>query len=267
MSKKISILTLSWNGLDKLKMLQVGLAHSMEQTGAEWVWKIRDNGSKDGTVEEVSKWDNTEVLEVGHNRDNFAQGINSLATNVHADYYLLLNNDVIFGDDQSILNMLDLMEDPQVSIVGARLLYTDTNKLQHAGVIFGDRYGKMPYHYRHKEESDAQAEKNRYFQAVTAAVMLIRAKDFHAVHGMDEKYSWAFEDIDLNMKVSHQLKKKIAYCGKTKIFHEESASLKKNPVNRVFMGPNVNNFKAKWFGTYTIDHDKYLKDPNYNVIK
>lgn len=299
----IHVLTLTWNGLDKLQNLRPGLMKNLENTGLPFKWYIRDNGSKDGTVEEIKKWEHVEVLAIDHNRDNFAQGVNSLrikahqavldkfnmaitftvgddgtrvltknrsigATSmakIHNDCYLLMNNDVEFGDEVSLSKMLVLMTS-DVAIVGCRLLYNGTDKLQHAGVIFSDRYGKMPYHYRHQETSDTVAEKNRKFQAVTAAVCLVRAGALDQIGGMDEKFHWAFEDIDMCLRIG-ALGHKIVYCGETKIYHEESASLKKNPVNKMFMGPNVDHFKSKWFGKYELDHDKYLKDPLYNEIK
>jgi GT2 family glycosyltransferase len=266
----IHVLTLTWNGLDKLKELRPGLMKNLEKTGMPFMWYVKDNGSKDGTVEEVKTWENTVVYDIGHNRDNFAQGINFLASQTKCskqdgDYYLFMNNDIVFGDDDSLSKMLMVMV-PEVSMVGCRLLYKGTDKLQHAGVIFSERYGNMPYHYRHQETSDAQAEKNRHFQAVTAAVTLARCSDFDAVNGMDEQFHWAFEDIDLCLRIG-KLGRKIVYCGETKIFHEESASLKKNPVNKLFMGSNVAHFKSKWLNKYHLDHTKYLQNPSYNEIK
>lgn len=290
---KISILTLTWNGLDKLKRLRPGLIRNLDKTGLDYTWYIRSNGCTDGTLEEIKTWDKVQILDVGHNRHNFAQGVNSLAwlalgrnvltdppttTLSKFDYYagyrarkrpsddllLLMNNDVEFPEDESISKMIACMKD-NVGIVGCRLLYQGTNKLQHAGVIFSERYGNMPYHYRHQEESKAESEKNKYFQAVTAAVCLVRMSDFMAIDGMDEKFHWAFEDIDMNLRIG-QLGRKIVYCGQTKIFHEESASLKKNPVNKLFMNPNVAHFKAKWLGKYHLDHTRYLADPNYNDV-
>ena len=38
------------------------------------------------------------------------------------------------------------------------------------------------------------------------------------------------------------------YCGKTNVYHEESASLKKNPVNKMMMPHNVSAFRKKWEG-------------------
>lgn len=263
----IHIITLTWNGLDKLKRLSGTLEEACSKLDQDVCWYVRDNGSNDGTVEWFQKYNGVALkpLLVGHNRDNFAQGVNSLveiANPAEGDFILLLNNDIIFGDRESLANMLVLMNDSQIAVVGARLLYVGTNKLQHAGVIFGPRYGNMPYHYRHHEESDKHAMKNRYFQAVTAACCLVRANDFVK---MDEKMFWAFEDIDMCLRIGK--KKKIAYCGQTNIFHEESASLNKNPMNRLFMQQNVARFKEKWVGKYVLDHERYLKRPDYMLIK
>lgn len=288
----IVVLTLTWNGLDKLRRLKDGLYRNLEKTGQNYIWYIRSNGCSDGTCEEIATWPNVKVLSVNHNRDNFAQGMNSLAWMAYGfdvkhpntelqeddepitlrhrprlqedDVFLLLNNDVEFGDDDSLSKMLNLMT-PKVGVVGARLLYPGTNKLAHAGVIFSPMYNYNPYHYCYQEQNKPSAEVNRYFQAVTAAVCMIRVGDFIKVKGFDELFNWAFDDIDLNLRIG-QTGKKIAYCGQTKIFHVESASLKKNPINKLWMAHNVNLFKSKWSGKYTIDHDLYLKNPRYNEI-
>lgn len=263
----IHILTLSWNGLDKLQRLRPGLMRNLDKLNTPYTWHIRDNGSKDETVSEVSCWENTKVYSIPHNRDNFAQGINYLVNQTPhepTDVFLLLNNDVEFVDDDSLGCMLRLMT-PLVGIVGARLLYHGTNKIQHCGVIFGKRYALMPYHFRHKESADESTRVNRYFQAVTAAVMMVRAEFWDAIGGLDEGFRWSFEDIDLNLRIG-ELGKKIICCGETNIYHEESASLRKNPVNKMFLTQNVKLFRDKWFGKYQIDHELYLADPHYNEV-
>lgn len=280
----IHALTLTWNGLDKLQALQPGLFNNLIETGESTTWYVRDNGSKDNTAAWLENLDRskglvlldrgvmpkTKTLAMDHNRANFAQGVNSLvelANPADDDVLLLVNNDVEFPEPDSISKMLQLLNStPNSGVVGARLLYTGNNKLQHAGVIFGPRYGNMPYHYRHQEESDAQAEKNRKFQAVTAAICMVRAGDFKKVGGMDEKFSWAFEDIDMCLAIG-QLGKQTLYCGGTKIYHQESATLKKNPQNKLFQNSNVKHFKEKWTGKYKLDHELYLKDPNHNVVE
>jgi len=284
----IQILTLTYNGLDKLKALHDGLARNIAKLDTDAVWYIRDNGSSDGTKEWLQEYDGPikiKPLFVDNNRANFSQGVNSLAEMAKEDWdiiikdrgpgltrglfshkFLLLNNDIVFKDDMSLKRMLNLYNSKvNIQMVGARLLYNDTNNLQHAGVIFSDKYGRMPYHYRHKERSYKMDEKNRYFQAVTAACMLLNADEFFKLGKLDEIYNWSFEDVDLALRFNTLWK--VAYCGETNIYHEESATLKKNPVNKLFLSSNVKHFKDKWFGKYEIDHDKYLKNPLYNIIK
>jgi GT2 family glycosyltransferase len=97
--------------------------------------------------------------------------------------------------------------------------------------------------------------------------MLTTVSAFERVGGLNDSFSWAFDDVDYCMRVTSSSKlKKVAYCGNTEIYHEESASLKKNPVNKLYMNKNVAQFRKDLNGKYEIDHDKYLNNPNYNVI-
>lgn len=264
----IHILTLTYNGLSKLQKLRPGLLKNLETLGEEFKWYIKSNGCKDGTIEEVSKWPEVKLLDTGHNRDNFAAGVNKLCSISNAkqdDIYLFLNNDVEFVDNVSIKNMFELTKSPNAGVVGSRLLYNNTNMLQHAGTIFSYKYGSLAYHFRHKEQSDKNAEKNRYFQCVTAACCMVKVGDLNKIGGMDENYHWSFCDVDMNLSI-RALGKRNIYCGQTKIYHEESATLNKLKQNQLFLQHNVSHFKTKWSGKYQIDHQLYLDDPNYNVI-
>lgn len=265
----LKILTLNWNGLNNIKDLSDSLKPTIDKIG-DVEWYVRDNGSKDGSIEWLKEQSHINLFESGHNRDNFSQGVNSLYKLVNPkidDLILLLNNDVVFNDSVSIEKMINLQKQTNADIVGARLLFKNTNKLQHAGVIFSKRYNTLPYHFRPGEESDKHSEKNRWFQVVTAACMLTTPTAFERVGGLDNNYSWAFDDVNYCLKVVETGKiKKVAYCGETNIYHEESASLKKNPVNKLYMNKNVGQFRKDWTGKYEIDHEKYLTNNNYNLI-
>ena len=273
---KLVILTLSWNGANKLTKLKNSLIPALQ--GLEYEWHIKDNGSTDNTLQEFSKWDesiNANLISYKDNRQNFAAGVNYLfdvAVPKEDDLIMLLNNDVVFNDTASIHKMLHILQqDANVGVVGSRLLYTGSNKIQHAGVVFDPTY-KTPMHFRAGETSDANAEKNREFQAMTAAAMITRADLFRQVSknpsgivGLDEQYHWAFDDTDYCLSVKYNLGKKIVYCGQTNIFHEESATLKKNPVNRMFLQHNLKYFFNKWKGRYMIDREQYTNNPNLNL--
>lgn len=271
------ILTLTWNGQDKLTKLKESLLPALD--GVDYTWLIKDNASNDKTVEVASQWgDKIKCIPYKNNLQNFSAGMNFLfneASPSNNDMVLLLNNDVIINDTESIRNMLNIMRaDSSVGVVGSRLLYTGTNKLQHAGVVFEKSNG-MPTHFRCNEITDKNAQRNRIFQVVTGAVLLIKAdcyrnafdKNKSGIKGMDENYHWAFDDVDLCLSVKYNMDKKIVYCGNNNIFHEESASLKKVPSNKLFMNHNCNYLLTKWRNRYSIDKDIYTKDSKYNLYK
>lgn len=279
---KIHALTLNYNAEDKLKKLRCGLLKNFAYISMRGgkpiisehnypVWHVRDNGSTDSSVaylENCEKSDfQTIIHKITHNAHSFSQGMNYLFEQANPkddDLILLLNNDVQFNDSKSLSKMIELQKKTKADVVGCRLLYTDTNNLQHAGVIFSNKYGTMPYHFRHNDQSDANAEKNRYFQAVTAACCLVKAGAFRQVGGFDNGYRWAFEDVDLILKIGQLKPNNVIYCGETNIYHDESATLNKNKLNKLFLSSNVKHFKNTWAGKYEIDHDKYLNDPSYN---
>lgn len=272
------LFTLNWNGADKLSKLKESLIPCLE--GVDYAWLIKDNASKDESVQLVKGWENDNIrcIEYKSNQQNFSMGMNFLfseASPADNDLVLLLNNDVIFNDKVSLKNMLNIMNnDSQVGAVGGRLCYTNSEMLQHAGVVFDPRL-KTPTHFRLGEKSDSYSEKNRLFQVVTGAVLLTKAEYFKnafsnkktGTNGMDENYHWAFDDVDLCLSIKYNMNKKIVYCGKTNIFHEESATLKKNPANILFMPHNIKYLKNKWESRYILDKETYTKDNKYNLYK
>lgn len=262
----LHIFTLNWNGKDKLEKLYPSLINATKNI--DYTWWIRDNGSKDGSIDWIQNNIKIKLLNIKHNRGSFAEGVNSLwklANPSDNDLILLLNNDVEINDKDSLNNMINLLKRTNAEVVGARLLFSDRPEIiQHAGVIFSKRYNNLPYHFRPGEVTDKDALKNREFQAVTAACCIVKASAFKKINGMDEGFCWAFDDIDMCLQIGQF--GKIIYCGNTKIFHEESASLKKNPVNKMFMKQNVERFRKKWNGKYEIDHEMYLNNKNYKTI-
>jgi len=273
----LKILTLTWQGCSHLTRLYPTLTNALDEI--EYEWWIKDNGSTDKSVDTIKSWndDNVHVLAHPNNVDSFALGCNrlfKLCEPKDDDLILLLNNDVIFNDKHSLRRMIKIMQDQSVGVVGAKLTYTGTNKLQHAGVVFDPKHS-MPIHYRANEIDDNEASKNREFQAITGAVFLTRAHLYKNIcttnksglAGQDESLIWAFDDTCACLAIKYNMDKRIIYCGQTNISHDESASLKKNPVNRLFMNQNANIVKEKWGKKYQLDLPLYTKNPNYLLYK
>lgn len=271
---RLFIMTLTWNACDLLTKLKESLIPALN--GLDYKWIIKDNNSKDDTVKVASSWgDNITVISYKDNFQNFSEGMNYIFNFISPkddDFILLLNNDITFGDITSIKNMISLLKD-DVGVVGAKLLYSNTNRIQHAGVIFPNH--GLPLNYRRGDLDDDIASQNRYFQAVTGAVLLMKANTYKnicttnkdGVNGLDQNLKWCFDDIDACLSIYYNQNKKIVYCGQTKIYHQESHSLKRNPINKLFMEYNVNYFSNKWKNKYINDLDKYSTNTKYNLIK
>lgn len=261
----LHIFTLTWDAEEKITKLKDSLIPNLKNIDAKW-W-IKDNASKDNTYEVAKTWgENIIPIKYPNNLQNFSEGMNFLyqeAKPKDDDQILLLNNDVIFNDDVSLKKMLNIMKnDKEVGAVGAKLLYTGTKQLQHAGVVFNKAVG-LPLHFRSKETDDKHSSKNRIFQVVTGAVLLVKAKDFY----MDTSLKWSFDDVDLCLNITHNQKQKAVYCGETNISHEESASLKKNPANKMFMQHNTVYLKDKWKNKIILDQELYQSNNKYNLYK
>jgi len=274
---ELKILTLSWQGKDKLQELYPSLKASLNDINFKWF--IKDNGSTDGSIDLINSWEDPNVIGIKYpnNTDTFAYGCNFLFKEASCnddDFVLLLNNDVKFIDTNSIRKMMNLFKNPDIGLVGAKTLFKDSNLIQHAGVVFHMRYG-MPFHFGANQKDCDIFSKNREFQAVTGAVWLTKAEYFRNIcttnksgqFGLTEDYIWAFEDISACLAIKYNMNKKVICCGETKILHDESSSLKKNPMNKLFHNKNTNTFLNLWKGRYILDADDYNKSPKYNLYK
>lgn len=273
------ILTLSFNGKDKLEKLYPTLINNLNNI--KYKWLIKENGSSDNSNEYIESLNNENIhlIKYPHNRDNFSQGCNFLFNEVKTtddDYILLLNNDIIFNDDNSIKNMISIIEkDNNVGVVGCKLTYPDQKTLQHTGVVFSDKTYRLPTNFRCKEAVDKTASEDREYQAITGAVMLTKAKYYNdicqtnksGINGLDENYVFCFEDVDACLAIKYNMNKKIVYCGNTNVSHEESATLNKNPMNKLFMSHNMKYFTTKWFGKYSMDREDYIKNNKHKLYK
>jgi GT2 family glycosyltransferase len=118
---------------------------------------------------------------------------------------LFLNNDVFVSDPGWLRTMVgEMLADPRVGIVGAKLLYPG-GLVQHGGVILG--VGGVGDHAHRGRTADdpgygVRAISAQEMSAVTAACMLCRRDAFASVGGFDEQdLQVAFNDIDLCLKI------------------------------------------------------------------
>ena len=136
---------------------------------------------------------------------SFASNNNVAAAEGNSEYILFLNDDIEPLSEIWLLQMANILNnDEKVGAVGAMLLYP--NKLiQHIGVMFDQRTNGLPFHIFYQKPVSEFALKNRYYQAVTGACMLVRREDFEKLGGFDERYFYGYEDIDLCLRLKKEL--------------------------------------------------------------
>lgn len=141
-----------------------------------------------------------------------------------SDYIVFCNNDIVLKSD-CISNMLDICKHESVGTVGALLFFED-GKIQHGG-IFADGSTFCVGHIWYKRSPDAIKPEELYSNRVvignTAALMMIKAKDFIGMHGFDETFKICFEDVELNLRCLLAGKQNVI-CGSATALHKESVT-------------------------------------------
>jgi len=176
----------------------------------------------------------------------FAACCNAAVAAGPAEYYLLLNNDVLLHE-QAITNMLEAFhEHAALGIVGTRMVFPD-NTIQHAGVVFGPG-DQGPYHVDRGRYTRVVSRAFRRCQAVTGACMLVRHETWKQLDGLDEAYAFGLEDIDFCLCVGRQG----GLCGCSQAV--DSLHFESMTPGRVELDiPSRKHFMEQWKGRYAID--------------
>ena len=167
---------------------------------------IIDNGSVDNNTSaryEGLKTNNSiRILRYEHSVNDAVMN-NFAIHHAQGDVVLFLHHDVEVINADWLERMLEYVIREDVGAVGAKLYYPD-HTLQHAGMILGIK-GVAGYSQRNfPRDSGGYAWRLKLLQnvsAVTAACLMIRKRIFEAVGGFDEKYVYAYHDVDLCLKL------------------------------------------------------------------
>ncbi|MBQ9122883.1 MAG: glycosyltransferase family 2 protein [Lachnospiraceae bacterium] len=134
---------------------------------------------------------------------NFSAMCNMGAKESRGEYLLFLNDDIEAVSLGWLDEMAHMASREYVGCVGAKLLYPQTGKIQHAGVV------SLPIGPVHKLQFQEDDEKQYFHRnklnqetlAVTGACLMVRRQLFEEVEGFDENLAVTFNDIDLCYKL------------------------------------------------------------------
>ncbi len=149
----------------------------------------------------------------------FAKACNAGAHKAKAPLLFFLNNDTVMTENCLPPLMQALERNQNLGIVGPLLLYPG-NKIQHAGIAFSPTLELVHAHHLIPAAS-ILASKQRFWQAITGAAMLMPAKIFKECEGFHEGYINGFEDLDLCAMV-RQKGFKLTVIHKSILYHHTS---------------------------------------------
>jgi GT2 family glycosyltransferase/Tfp pilus assembly protein PilF len=220
---------------------------------------VVDNASTDETPSFLASLEGD--IRVICNTENlgFAKACNQGARVAQGKYLVFLNNDTIPQSGWLSALIDEVQANPDVSIVGSKLLYSN-NTIQHAGVVFSKNC-LTPYHIFNGAPCDLPAANvRREFQVVTAACLLIRRRDFESIGCFDEGFRNGFEDVDLCLKVRDQ-GRKVVYQPKSVLYHlEHQTPGRKDPEAECH---NRNLLMNRWASKIVVDEDLYTVPEGY----
>jgi len=202
---KISIIIPSKDHADILEQNLCSLEQTTSGLDVEVV--VVDNGSDEECQSRIRKLIHDLTIDVKYLYQkmefNFSAMCNLGAKESTGAYLLFLNDDIEATEEGWLQRMLAVAGKEYAGCVGMKLLYPETDKIQHAGVV---NLEDGPVH-KLQMQSDAE---NHYFgwnmvdhecMAVTGACMLLRRELFESVGGFDEDLPVTFNDMDLCYKL------------------------------------------------------------------
>lgn len=164
------------------------------------------------------------VIEPGQNL-GFAGGCNRAVTATTASIVVLVNPDTI-PDPTFLRSLVTPLADPQIGIVGAKLLYPHEETLQHAGG-FLEQPLALAHHYGYGEIDRGQFDRRRAVEFVTGAALAIRRDTWDECGGLDPAFfPGYFEEVDLCWRV-RSMGLTILYEPRARAIHQEAAGLGK----------------------------------------
>lgn len=215
----------------------VALARTVDPATTEVV--VVDNGSTDDTSALLAG--PPRPLRVLRNPDNlgFARASNQGARAARGALLVFLNNDT--EPEPGWLEALErAAAGPGVGIVGARLLYPATRRIQHAGLAL-DPHGLPDHLWRNAPADDPRANEPRDLDMVTGACLAIQRELFLELGGFDEGYVNGVEDVELCLAVRHR-GLRVRYEPRAVVLHHEGVS----EGRFAQVGANLRRLAERW---------------------
>ncbi len=196
---RVSIIIPSKDNYDILKQCLTSIRKETKYQNYEII--VVDNGSAEETHAKYTQM--CKELECKYHyapmEFNFSKMCNIGAHLADGQFLLFLNDDIRVEGAEWLERMLGHAQQPHTGAVGCKLIYPNTNLIQHVGVV---SFMVGPGHAFQRINDDLNCywgrNKLEYnYSAVTGACLMIDRKKYDQVGGFSEQLPVAYNDIDL----------------------------------------------------------------------
>lgn len=191
----------------------------------------------------------------------FPRACNQGASKGKSPLIFLLNSDVIL-EPETLKNMVLAMDDPNVGVVGAKLIFPEgtqsgpENRIQHVGLATNIR-GEWEHLFIGWKPDNPKALAVRDVLAVTGAALMTRRNLYAQLGGFDEIYgAGTYEDVDYCLKV-RLLGKNVIIEQSAVGWHYTNASAREYGIGFPLL-QNKSIFMARWMNQYPWTSWMYL---------
>jgi len=272
---KLSVIILSYNTRDYiLKCLRSIEEQNLSIHDGKLEVIVSDNGSTDGSVEEIrSRFPWVKLLE-NKNNVGFAAGNNRAIKKAKGDLILLLNSDtVVFPDAlEELVGFMDRQKD--AGAVTGKLILSDGAVDLACHRCFPTPWTALTYFLKleqlfpniplfsgyHKTWKDFETVHR--VDAISGACFMVRKAVIARVGLLDESYFMYAEDLDWCMRI-HKAGWKIYYNPKAKVVHFKKRSGRNKDEGKK-LSQTTQRIRAKstnyFYDTMKLFYDKHYKE-------
>lgn len=250
---RCSIIIPVFNNLDLTRACLESIRENTAAGSYELI--VVDNGSTDGTRDFLKTKNSERFLRPLFNEANlgFARASNQGAQAAQSDCLVFLNNDTLVTPGWLSELAARAAKDAGIAAVGAKLLYPD-DTVQHAGVAISPE--KKVFHiYKYFHRDHPAVNKERAFQALTAACLLVKRDVFFEVGRFDEQFVNGFEDVDLCLKMGSK-GLRLIYNPRSVVCHLES----RTPGRHAREGDNAKLLAVRWLHRILPDAEAFYEE-------
>ena len=251
---RTAVVILNWNGVKLLRQFLPEVIRC--SPNAEVI--VADNASTDDSVEMMKKEFPQIRVIVNARNSGYTGGYNEALRQVEAEFYILLNSDILVTPNwiEPIEKLFD--SDPQIGAVQPKIrAFNQQSHFAYAGAAGGylDLLG-FPFFrgriFETLEEDLGQYNDTREVFWASGACMFVRSTVFHQCGGFDESYFAHMEEIDLCWRMKNQ-GYRVMYEPASMVYHIGGGTLDKSNWKKTYL-----NFRNNLELIYKNIEDKYL---------